>query len=178
MWRPCLYDCVLCHARPFFMKSRLLIVDNSAYANGILFTKSFPVPMNLRLFQTFSSTRSNVCQSFWSIWSCVLYRMISMGIFKLYVQPSGLTSIICWRYCLFWCVCLTSLSTTRCPWIYGFMSWPLIWLYYQHAWVKKQNKTCFVLIPCWCCYYNSVLQFEVVEADIYLLQFFYYSALF
>ena len=76
--------------------------------------------------------------------------------------PSSLTSIICWRHCFiylfFWCLCLTSLSTTRYSWVYGFMSWSLIWLYDQRV---RVQKSCFVPIPCCFCYCNPVLQFEL-----------------
>jgi hypothetical protein len=39
------------------MKSHLLNVDLNVYAIGVLFRKSYPVPMNPNLFPTFSSIR-------------------------------------------------------------------------------------------------------------------------
>lgn len=40
-----------------FMRSYLLIVDLSAYAIGVLFSKSFPVPTTSKLFPTFFSIK-------------------------------------------------------------------------------------------------------------------------
>ena len=42
------------------MKSHLLIVVLSAFANNVLFRKSFPTPVSSRLFFIFSSIRFKV----------------------------------------------------------------------------------------------------------------------
>jgi hypothetical protein len=86
------------------MRSHLLIVDLSAYANGVLFRKSFPVPMSSRLFLIFSSIRFFF--SFLSDISGFMLRslvhlelsfvqVISMDLFAFfYMQTSSLTSTI------------------------------------------------------------------------------------
>lgn len=63
-----------------FMMSHLSIVDYSAYANGVLLGKFFPVPMSSNLSTTFSSKRfsvSDLCQGLWSTWRWILGMVIS-----------------------------------------------------------------------------------------------------
>lgn len=63
-----------------FMMSHLSIVDYSAYANGVLLGKFFPVPMSSNLSTTFSSKRfsvSGLCQGLWSTWCWILGMVIS-----------------------------------------------------------------------------------------------------
>ena len=46
-----------------FMRLHLLVVDFSAYASIVLFRKSFPVPVDPRLFPIFSFIRLSVSGS-------------------------------------------------------------------------------------------------------------------
>ena len=104
----CPNDNILCFTKDFQFHVVSHIVDLSAIANGVLFRTLSPVPMSLRLSPTFSSTRFSVPHfmlRFWSTWSWVLWRGISMKPFGFfYIQPSSLTSIICWRCFLLSCV--------------------------------------------------------------------------
>lgn len=47
-----------------FIQSHILVVDLNSYSNTVLFRKSFSVPRNSRLFQTFSSISFSVF-GFW-----------------------------------------------------------------------------------------------------------------
>lgn len=85
-----------------------IIVGLCACAMGILLRKSFPVPMTLRLFLTFSPIRfrvSDLMLRALPIWNWVLYTVIKTDLFVFFnIQSSSLTSPICWRCWLFYSV--------------------------------------------------------------------------
>ena len=90
------------------MRFHSLIFVLSVFAIGILLSRSFSMLMN-SIIQDYSpfpllpnSVNLAVCWSLWSIWSWVLCRAIHMHLFGFfYMQPASLTTIICWRCCIF-----------------------------------------------------------------------------
>jgi hypothetical protein len=86
------------------MRFILLIVDFSAWAISVLFGKSLPGSMSLRLLSTFFSVRfsgSGFMLSSFILYRWAVCRMISMALLGLfYMQLSYLTSTICGRCCL------------------------------------------------------------------------------
>lgn len=84
----CLNDDALCPADTFsFIKSHWLIVDLSVYVSVFYFRKLSSVPLSSSLFSTFFCVRFSVqvlCLGLWPIWSWILFRMISMDLFRIF----------------------------------------------------------------------------------------------
>lgn len=94
-----------------------------------------------------------LCWSFWSGWSWVLCRMISMDLFVFYIQTANLTSTVCWR--CYQCVFLASLLKVD---IHSSVDFGLLF-------DSIDQHFCFYVKKCFY-YYSSIVQLEFGNGEI------------
>jgi hypothetical protein len=137
-----------CHIKLFsFMRFHSFHIDVSACAITVLFSKSFPVPRNSRLFLTFSPIRLSM-SGFVLIHSIHLElglrRVICMSIFGcIYMQPS-VWSASFFEDAVLFPLCIFNFFVKRVSIgvVCELMSWPSIWFHWCVHWYVWFPKPC------------------------------------
>lgn len=114
------------------IKFHLLIFGFSTFIINVLVRRFLPMWINSSPFAIITSVRfrdSGLCWSPWSIWSCVVFRVINVDLFELFHMPaSSLMRTACGRLCLcFQWIFLSSSRKFRCSKECGILSGSLIW---------------------------------------------------
>lgn len=135
------------------MRSHLLIVDLSAWATGVLFRKSSPLPVSSRLFPSFSSIR-------FSVSDFKLRFLVHLDLSFVHGYKYGSICILLYTdiqldQChllkmrsLFHCMVLASLSKSKCLYVCGFIPWSLVQFHWSTCLFLYQSHVVFILLPC------------------------------